>query len=400
MIGSTRRIPIGMMGRFKILLLVLASLFVFVLLFYSQRITDQLLQRERQVVGLYARSIEYINNNPADAGDFSFVFEVIRTIDFPIIQTDANNNPIYWKNIEIDTAALDQTEKERRFAELLKWMDSQNQPIMITANDTLVLNYVHYGESALIQQLRWLPFVELSIAAVFLVIAYIGFSYIKRSEQSNIWVGMAKETAHQLGTPLSSLMGWLERLKSHTQGSSVLVETAEEMEHDIERLNKVAARFSKIGSKPDLRPENVTEIIQGVMSYVGRRLPKSGRKVELVIQTPGNFSALVNRELFEWVVENLTKNALDAMQRSEGKITYSIAQVGTRTTIDVADTGRGIDPKYHKEIFRPGYSTKKRGWGLGLSLSKRIIEDYHKGRLYVKQSAPGQGTTFRIRLVE
>jgi len=389
-----------MMGRFKILLLVLASLFVFVLLFYSQRITDQLLQRERQVVGLYARSIEYINNNPADAGDFSFVFEVIRTIDFPIIQTDANNNPIYWKNIEIDTAALDQTEKERRFAELLKWMDSQNQPIMITANDTLVLNYVHYGESALIQQLRWLPFVELSIAAVFLVIAYIGFSYIKRSEQSNIWVGMAKETAHQLGTPLSSLMGWLERLKSHTQGSSVLVETAEEMEHDIERLNKVAARFSKIGSKPDLRPENVTEIIQGVMSYVGRRLPKSGRKVELVIQTPGNFSALVNRELFEWVVENLTKNALDAMQRSEGKITYSIAQVGTRTTIDVADTGRGIDPKYHKEIFRPGYSTKKRGWGLGLSLSKRIIEDYHKGRLYVKQSAPGQGTTFRIRLVE
>ncbi|MGB5872935.1 MAG: HAMP domain-containing sensor histidine kinase [Bacteroidota bacterium] len=400
MIGTTRRIPIGMTGKLKILLLVFASLFVFVLLFYSQRITDQLLQREREVVGLYARSIEYINNNPADAGDFSFVFEVIRTIDFPIVQTDADNNPIYWKNIEIDTAALDPAEERRRFAELLEWMDSQNQPIMITANDTLVLNYVHYGESALIQQLRWLPFIELSIAGVFLVIAYIGFGYIRRSEQSNIWVGMAKETAHQLGTPLSSLMGWLERLKSHTQGSSVLVETAEEMEHDIERLNKVAARFSKIGSKPDLKTENVTEIIQGVMSYVGRRLPKSGRKVDLVIRTPGDFSALVNRELFEWVIENLTKNALDAMERSDGKITYSVAQLGTRTTIDVADTGRGIDPKYHKEIFRPGYSTKKRGWGLGLSLSKRIIEDYHKGRLYVKQSALGQGTTFRIRLVE
>ncbi|MGB2958946.1 MAG: HAMP domain-containing sensor histidine kinase [Bacteroidota bacterium] len=400
MIGTTRRIPIGMTGKLKILLLVFASLFVFVLLFYSQRITDQLLQREREVVGLYARSIEYINNNPADAGDFSFVFEVIRTIDFPIVQTDADNNPIYWKNIEIDTAALDPAEERRRFAELLEWMDSQNQPIMITANDTLVLNYVHYGESALIQQLRWLPFIELSIAGVFLVIAYIGFGYIRRSEQSNIWVGMAKETAHQLGTPLSSLMGWLERLKSHTQGSSVLVETAEEMEHDIERLNKVAARFSKIGSKPDLKTENVTEIIQGVMSYVGRRLPKSGRKVDLVIRTPGDFSALVNRELFEWVIENLTKNALDAMERSDGKITYSVAQLGTRTTIDVADTGRGIDPKYHKEIFRPGYSTKKRGWGLVLSLSKRIIEDYHKGRLYVKQSALGQGTTFRIRLVE
>ncbi len=400
MIGSTRRIPIGMTGRFKILLLVLASLFVFVLLFYSQRITDQLLQRERQVVGLYARSIEYINNNPADAGDFSFVFEVIRTIDFPIVQTDANNTPIYWKNIDIDTAALGPAEEERRFTELLEWMDSQNQPIVITANDTLVLNYVHYGESALIQQLRWLPLIELSIAAVFLLIAYVGFSYIRRSEQSNIWVGMAKETAHQLGTPLSSLMGWLERLKAHTQESPLLLETAEEMEQDIERLNKVAARFSKIGSKPDLKPENVTEIIRSVMSYVGRRLPKSGRKLDLVIQTPGEFSALINRELFEWVIENLTKNALDAMDKTEGKITYSIVQVGRRTTIDVADTGRGIDPKFHKEIFRPGYSTKKRGWGLGLSLSKRIIEDYHRGKLYVKQSAPGQGTTFRIRLIE
>jgi signal transduction histidine kinase len=400
MIGTTKRIPIGMTGKFKILLLILASLFVFVLLFYSTRITDQLLQREREVVGLYARSIEYINNNPADAGDFSFVFEVIRAIDFPIIQTDADNTPIYWKNIEIDTAALGPAEEEQRFADLLKWMDSQNQPIMITANDTLVLNYVHYGESALIRQLRWLPFIELSIAAVFLVIAYIGFSYIRRSEQSNIWVGMAKETAHQLGTPLSSLMGWLEHLKSHAKGSSVLVESADEMAHDIERLNKVAARFSKIGSQPDLKPENVTEIIRSVISYFGRRLPKSGRKLDLVIQTPGDFDALVNRELFEWVIENLTKNALDAMERTEGRISYSIAQAGNRTTIDVADTGRGIDPKYHKEIFRPGYSTKKRGWGLGLSLAKRIIEDYHKGRLYVKQSAPGQGTTFRIRLVE
>jgi signal transduction histidine kinase len=172
------------------------------------------------------------------------------------------------------------------------------------------------------------------------------------------------------------------------------------MAHDIERLNKVAARFSKIGSQPDLKPENVTEIIRSVISYFGRRLPKSGRKLDLVIKTPGDFDALVNRELFEWVIENLTKNALDAMERTEGRISYSIAQAGNRTTIDVADTGRGIDPKYHKEIFRPGYSTKKRGWGLGLSLAKRIIEDYHKGRLYVKQSAPGQGTTFRIRLVE
>ena len=400
MIGQTRSIPIGMSGRFKILLLVLASLFVFVLLFYSQRITDQLLQREREVVGLYARSIEYINNNPAEAGDFSFVFEVIRTIDFPIIQTDAQNWPIYSKNIELDTIGLSLAEKKRYFEDLFASMDAQNQSIAITANDTLVLNYIHYGESRLIRQLRWLPFIELSIAAVFLMIAYIGFSYMRRSEQSSIWVGMAKETAHQLGTPLSSLMGWLERLKSHTEATPALSETAQEMERDVERLNKVAARFSKIGSKPDLKPGNVTEIIRSVMSYVGHRVPKSGRKVDLVLQTQDDCRALINRELFEWVIENLTKNALDAMEGASGSITFSITQAGNRTTIDVTDTGRGIDPKFHKEIFRPGYSTKKRGWGLGLSLSRRIIEDYHKGRLYVKHSAPGEGTTFRIRLVD
>ena len=390
-------IPLGLAGRFKIVLLILVSVFVVGLLFYSQQVTDQLLQREREVVALYARSLEYLNQSP-NTGDFSFVFDVIRTIDFPIVQTDPNNVPQYAKNVDIDTVGLSEAQKAQAWRQVLARMDEQNTPIRIAIDDTVTLNYVHYGESRLLRQLRWLPVVEIAVAALFVTIAYVGFSLIKRSEQSNIWVGMARETAHQLGTPLSSLMGWLERMRDHAGASPPLGEIGAEMQNDIERLNKVAARFSKIGSKPDLKDEDLVEVIEGVMGYFRRRLPRSGRTVELTLETPGEFRASINRELFEWVIENLMKNALDAMEGGSGTIAFAITRAAGRTSIDVSDTGRGIDPKFHKEIFRPGYSTKKRGWGLGLSLSKRIIEDYHRGRLFVKQSAPGTGTTFRIRL--
>ena len=396
--GEPSGLPIGIAGKFRIFLIAFASLFVFGLLFYTQQITDQLLQRERDVVGLYARSLEYVAANPSTGGDVTFAFEVIRAIDFPIILTDTSNTPQYWKNIDVDTAALAPGPERQFFKDLIEAMDQQNTPIRIAVNDTLVLNYIHYGESALIRKLRWLPAGEISIAAIFLFIAYLGFSFIKRSEQSNIWVGMAKETAHQLGTPLSSLMGWLERLRLQVTETPQAQEALHEMQSDVDRLNKVAARFSKIGSRPDLKDESLPEVIQGVITYISRRLPKSGKTIDISITTPGEFHAHINRELFEWVVENLMKNALDAMEGRPGKISFAIQQAGHRTTIDVTDTGKGIDPKFHKEVFRPGYSTKKRGWGLGLSLSKRIIEDYHKGKLFVKQSAPGQGTTFRIRL--
>jgi signal transduction histidine kinase len=389
-------LPIGRTGNFRILLLVLASAFVIALLLFSQRITEQLLTREREIVALYARSLEYVASNDANAGDITFAFEVIRAIDFPMVLTDAKNNKQYHKNI--DTAGLSQEEQTALFQRLIAEMDAQNHPIRVTVNDTLVVNYVHYGESDLIRQLRWLPVSELAIATVFILIAYLGFSYIKRSEQSNIWVGMAKETAHQLGTPLSSLMGWMERLRVDAAAMPRIGETVGEMEHDISRLNKVAARFSKIGSNPSLKEENLTEVIEGVISYIAKRIPRSGKRIDLVIETPGTFTARINRELFEWVIENLMKNSLDAMEGSDGKISFALTRVNNRIYIDVSDTGKGIDPKYHKEIFRPGYSTKKRGWGLGLTLAKRIVEEYHKGKLFVRQSALGQGTTFRMRL--
>lgn len=396
-------------GNFKIVLLVIALGIVAGMLVYSQNIIDRLLSKEREVVDLYARSLEYVASDRSGNGDYSFVFdEIIRTIDFPMVLTDADNNPVAQndsthpfrasaRNIDLDTT-LSRAEQERQLRRIINALDGENAPIRVTLQDTIVLSYLHYGESDLIRELRWLPYVQISLAALFIFIAYIGFSYIKRSEQSNIWVGMSKETAHQLGTPLSSLMGWLELVRERDIRDPELEETLGEMGNDIERLNKVAARFSKIGSAPVLKDENLTEVIQGVIQYIERRLPRSGRKIELVITTPGDFHARINRELFEWVIENLMKNALDAMEGAVGKISFALSQSGSKTIIDVSDTGKGIDQKLHKDVFRPGFSTKKRGWGLGLSLSKRIIEEYHKGKLYIKQSTVGVGTTFRIRL--
>ena len=391
-------LPIGRAGNFRILLLALASIFVISLLLYSQRITDQLLTREREIVALYARSLEYVASNDPNAGDLTFAFEVIQAIDFPIVITNTDNHQQDWKNIDVDTTGMSQAQKDAFFEPLIAEMDEQHRPIRVAINDTLVVNYVHYGESDLIRRLRWLPVGELVLATVFILIAFVGFSYIKRSEQSNIWVGMAKETAHQLGTPLSSLMGWMERLRVEAVGTPRIVETVSEMEHDVSRLNKVAARFSKIGSTPSLKEENITDVIEGVMTYIAKRIPRTTKRVELAIETPGIFTARINRELFEWVIENLMKNALDAMEGTDGKISFAISRAADRVMIDVTDTGKGIDPKFHKEIFRPGYSTKKRGWGLGLTLAKRIIEEYHPGKLFVKTSSGGAGTKFRIRL--
>lgn len=390
-------------GNFKILLLVGAFSLVVGILLYSQNIVDQLLAKQREVLRLYVNSLEYIASDRPGSGDISFIFdEVIRSIDFPLILTDGEHNPIepfasYARNVQLDTTRPP-AQQERELREIIARLDAENPPIKVTLQDTIVLNYVHYGESDLIRHLRWVPLIEIMLAGLFIFIGYIGFSYIKRTEQSNIWVGMAKETAHQLGTPLSSLMGWLELLKTGGGEKESLSETLREMESDVDRLNKVAARFSKIGSKPDLKDEDLQEVIGGVIHYISRRIPRSGKAIDLSIETAGEFRSNINRELFEWVIENLMKNALDAMEGSSGKITFALTRQGHWTVIDVTDTGKGIDAKLHKEVFRPGYSTKKRGWGLGLSLSKRIIEDYHKGRLYVKQSIAGEGTTFRIKL--
>jgi signal transduction histidine kinase len=399
----------------KIVLLIIAVTIVVATLFYTQGIVNRLLQSERDVAGLYARSLKFIANRPSDRlneqSDYGFIFdEVIRSIDFPMVLSDTGNQPlppyrINARNVDLDTT-LSPEQQRLFFQDVIRRLDNQNPPIRVALQESLVVSYVHYGESDLVTKLRWLPYIEFAVAGMFILLGYIGFSSIKRSEQSNIWVGMAKETAHQLGTPLSSLMGWIEMMKEYAAENPKQLATIGEMEHDLRRLHRVTERFSKIGSKPSLKQEDLHEVIDSIITYYKQRLPSrfgpsgGSRNIDIRIETDNHATAQINRELFGWVIENLIKNALDAMENSQGTIIFSILSRGDGVFIDVKDTGKGIDMKQRQDIFRPGYSTKLRGWGLGLSLSKRIVETYHKGKLFVKESKIGKGTTFRIKLTK
>ena len=394
----------------KLALLVLATAIVLGTLWYSQTLVDELLQNERNVATLYVKSLEYVANQPTDSlttqADYSFLFEqVIRSIDFPMILTDRDHRPVppfaqSARNIS-PPPGTDPAVHEAYYASIVEELDLLNPPLRVTLQDTIVFNYVHYGESPIITRLRWLPLIEVAVGGLFILIGYVGFSHIKKHEQSNIWVGMAKETAHQLGTPLSSIMGWIEIMRKNARAHPEQLSLLSEMEKDLDRLQKITERFSKIGSKPLLAEENLEDVVRSVLDYFERRLPSRfarNKRIELTVKSDGNTTARINRELFEWVIENLVKNALEAIEDSEGLISFHLHGGQGSVTIDAGDTGKGIDAKNRKDVFRPGFSTKRRGWGLGLSLSKRIIETYHNGRLTIRDSRIGRGTTFRIRL--
>jgi signal transduction histidine kinase len=394
---------VSLSGRLKIILMVFAFLIIAGTLWYTRDLVQALSRKEKEIADLYAKSFEYVANGKAGEGDYNFLFsEIINTVDFPVIMTDRKNEPElpYDKNIKNISlnSQLSVEEQRQILINLVTGMDNSHPPIKVAYQDTIILNYLHYGESTLVVQLRWLPYIELGVAALFILIGYISFSYIKRSEQSNIWVGMARETAHQLGTPISSMLGWVELLKEQSEGSKIAMDTLLDMESDLYRLQKIADRFSKIGSKPDLREEDLAEVIGKVLEYFKRRIPQTGKKVHLVIESNETVRARINRELFEWVLENLTKNALDAIENGEGTIAFAVSEHENQVFVDVSDTGKGIILKHRNDVFRPGFSTKKRGWGLGLSLSKRIIETIHNGRLFLKENNPGFKTTFRIKL--
>ncbi|KAA0210163.1 MAG: HAMP domain-containing sensor histidine kinase [Ignavibacteriaceae bacterium] len=393
--------------KIKIALIFGGLLIIIIILLYTQSIVTKIENREKQIAGLYARSLEYLANDENESGEYNFIFnEIIFQIDFPVIATDPNYRYITMtRNVNLDTnrqwTALDTA----KLFELAQSMAEINPPIKVTYQDSIVLNLVHYGQSNLVRELKIFPIVEITIAVLFLFISYIGFSYIKRTEQSNIWVGLSRETAHQLGTPLSSLMGWVELLKENQRDNDKALEIIREVENDIEKLNKITGRFSKIGSKPELKKEDLNKLIVNVKKYFEKRIPSlkstAGdvkKKVEMSVNSNHDVFALVNKDLFEWVVENLFKNALDAMDKKSGEINVTISENEEDAIIDITDNGKGIDNKFKKDVFRPGYSTKKRGWGLGLSLSKRIIEDYHKGKLILLDTDINKGTTFRIKL--
>jgi len=335
--------------------------------------------------------------------------EIITQTDIPIINTDSNKNPEYWEGIEVDPSDKS-PEAIESVRKIVKNLEGEIEPIPITYKDPLteketILGYLYYGDSKLISQLRILPYIEIAAVNIFILIGLLGsylvFKSIKQSEQRSIWVGMAKETAHQLGTPLSSLMGWLEIIKSNEHECELTRKTIGEMEKDVNRLYKVADRFSQIGSKADLVEQDVRPILNDVVAYIKRRLPHMQKKVKIVEDYEPVPPIPLNRSLFEWVIENLLKNSIDAIKTDNGHIIIKLRPHQTNASqicLDIQDNGIGIQAINKNIIFTPGYSTKKRGWGLGLNLAQRIVEEYHHGKLFIKDTRIGEGTTMRIVL--
>ncbi len=384
-------------GNFKSFLFALAILITIGFLYYTQTLVKVLQEQSREFLNFKVKIFEENINNESIV-DLSFFFQnVIQTADYPIIYTDAERRPQFWKNIGIPEMIQPiPPDTLRLLNHLIREFGKENPPISISYKGR-VLGYYYYGESEIIRRLRWLPYIEIIVVALFILIGYAGFNSIKKSEERLIWVGMAKETAHQLGTPLSSLMGWLEYLKSDPAHLSRVLP---EVEKDLTRLQTITKRFSQIGSLPDMKPGNIVETIEETVQYFRNRIPQKNGKIRLEFKANHNIPLVrFNKDLFSWVLENLIKNALDALEEDGGVITISCGLLGEdQVFIDVQDSGKGIHNAARKDIFKPGFSTKKRGWGLGLSLAKRIIENYHGGKIYLKESQVGSGSIFRIVL--
>lgn len=394
----------------KLLLTLLGLGIMAAVLYFTKRIVDQLAANERRTVELYAKllALPYQQFEEGQSVDETLVFSVElagKYIHFPVILTDSRGEPLWpyqanMVNVELDTMLPKAQQREWLLGQI-DLMRQDYPPFAIKDPSGQVVQLMHYTNSAILRQLRYMPFVEILIVASFILVGYVAFSTIRRNEESNIWVGMAKEAAHQLGTPLSSLLAWLELLRLNRDDVEQVVATADEMGKDVERLKVIANRFAKIGSQPKLDPANVAQVIENVCQYFVTRLPNLGKRVSLIRDLDQSITARINTELFEWVLENLIKNAVEAMERQDGVITITLSRKARgKISVTVADNGKGMTRKVAKKIFQPGYTTKKRGWGLGLSLSKRIIEDYHGGSLVVKETHVGVGTTFAIEISE
>ena len=350
------------------------------------------------VAARYAEALGWARAMPP-SDELDFVFnEIVEPARFnvPAIITDSlTNEALLSRNVDIDSLASAEDQQDRLQA-LAARFDEINEPIRFEFYGGEI-QYVHYGESELARLIRWFPPIQMGFVALFIFVGYLGFSYVRRSEQSSLWVGMAKEAAHQLGTPLSSMMGWIEMLRLRANGDTETIAAADELDRDVERLRRVADRFEKIGSRPKLHPTLLAPVLENVADYVRRRIPQLGDHVTLELFVEESLAAQLNPDLFEWVIENLSKNAMDAIE-GDGQITIVAKRRNDDVWIEVRDTGKGIERSAQRHIFRPGFSTKQRGWGLGLSLAKRIVEEYHGGSLTLVDSAPGRGTTFGISL--
>lgn len=387
----------------KVLLAFLSFLVIAVLLFYAKTLVDELIEREKQNVEFYADVIEhYVKLPNSNSEDLLFFMDRIpKIVSFPMVFTNEYDIPNYpfnqfSLNIPIDTTQSDTLIKQMLIAEI-NTMRATYYPIFIKDNNGKVISKIYYTHSALVNSLRLLPYIELIIVIAFVFMGYVAFSYLRRSEQSRVWVGMAKEAAHQLGTPLSSLLAWLEILKQSRTEEELFETTLVEMERDIARLNTIAIRFSKIGSQPELKEENLSQIVHEVVDYYQKRIP-GVKDIQFEKSIQADVIGFANHDLISWVFENLCKNAIEAIEKQQGTISVNLTKVNNKMIVFFSDTGKGMTSSVKRQAFTPGFSTKKRGWGIGLSLSKRIIEEYHKGKLFIKESTPKKGTSFYLEI--
>ena len=367
----------------KILLLVFAVMIGLGSLFYTHQLVAKLKQEEKKKAEQWAEATRRL----VTSEDFEFLFRIIEdNTTVPVILTDNDGNIISHRNIPHGMAS-DSTALER---ELMR-MEKRNEPITVALGDDM-FNYLYYRESTLLRQLRVYPYVQLAVILLFIAVAYVAFSSSRMAEQNQVWVGLSRETAHQLGTPTSSLSAWSEIISNRYPGTDI----AEEMPADVERLVRVTERFSLIGSKPKLQPEDLITLVETTAGYLRKRIA-STIDLNVVNQTTGCTAVPCSPVLLGWVIENLVKNSADAM-KGTGSITIRLSENEKEAVIDVEDTGKGIPRNNFKTIFKPGYTTRERGWGLGLSLSKRIVEEYHKGRIFVLHSETGRGSCMRVVL--
>ena len=345
-------------------------------------------KEERKSVELWAEATQKLASADINSNqDITFLNDIIiRNTTIPIIITDSIGQIGDSRNIKFTDR-----NKDKVLTRELRRMKEENEPITISISET-EKQYLYYRDSVLLENLKYYPVVQFGVIFLFILVAYLAFSTSRNAEQNQVWVGMSKETAHQLGTPISSLMAWVELLKMQNIDGNLI----QEFEKDTQRLQKITERFSKIGSIPELLPTDVAETIRSTIEYLKTR---SSGKVRFILDfdPDKSYNVPLNASLFSWVIENLCKNAIDAMNNA-GTIQISITEKADQLFIEVADTGKGIAKAYFKTVFQPGFTTKKRGWGLGLSLAKRIVENYHKGKIYLKQSEINKGSTFRIVL--
>ena len=372
----------------------LVGVFLVIGLFsYTGFLSRELREDNREVVKLYAEIIAGAVNDDSNS-NIDFIFEnIIKKVKFPIIQSDMEKNPQLWTNLPKEV-----NNYEERIS-FIKSMDVINEPIPLVyfdqESEPITFGFLHYGDSSLIQKIKIWTYVEVISIGLFICIGFVGFSYIRHSEKQNIWIGLSRETAHQLGTPVSALIGWLDYLKHE---KTDLEKILPEIESDIDRLQQVNRRFSKMGSKPEVEYFNLSKRISSTLEYLEKRMPSLGGKVILVNKIDPDVKIKANGTLISWAVENLIRNGIDAINKENGKIEVALKQDVNYVKIHITDNGCGIPKKDWKNIFRPGFTTKNLGWGLGLSLCERIINDVHGGKVSVLASSVSEGTTFEIAI--